>query len=152
MSGLNGNDTLLGQHGDDRLIGGPGNDVIDGGLGIDSIVYNEFGLSNQDTIKNYVGTGADGDIIDLSALLNAVFDPGEDITDFVKVTDTGDNALIQIDAAGSSNFDATGNIATLVGYGTFGNIVSVYLDGAELQVQVSNPSVFGCRAVWRSHK
>ena len=93
--------------------------------------------TNQDTINNYIGEGADRDIIDLSALLDAAFDPGDDINDFIKVTDTGADALIQIDPTGTGTFGAANNVATLSSYGTIGNIVSVYLDGAEHQVQVS---------------
>ena len=122
---------------DDVLVGGIGNDILDGGTGLDRFFYGETGTTNQDTVNNYNGTGASKDVIDLSALLDATFGPSSNIDNFIKVTDTGANAVVQIDATGTGNFTSAGNVATLTGYGTVGNIVSVYLEGAEHQVQVT---------------
>jgi T1SS-143 domain-containing protein len=137
LVGGGGNDTLNGGNDNDVLVGGIGNDILDGGAGLDRFFYGETGTANQDTINNYNGTGASKDVIDLSALLDATFGPSSNIDNFIKVTDTGANALVQIDATGTGNFTSAGNVATLTGYGTVGNIVSVYLEGAEHQVQVT---------------
>jgi hypothetical protein len=70
--------------------------------------------------------------------LDATFNNALNITDFVHVSVSGGNALVRIDASGSHNFSSSsGNVATLTGYGTVGNVVSVYFEGAEHQVQVS---------------
>jgi len=137
LFGGGGNDTLNGGADDDVLVGGIGNDILDGGTGLDRFFYSETGTTNQDTINNYNGTGTSKDVIDLSALLDATFGPSSNIDNFIKVTDTGANAVVQIDATGTGNFTSAGNVATLTGYGTVGNIVSVYLEGAEHQVQVT---------------
>jgi Ca2+-binding RTX toxin-like protein len=137
LAGLGGNDTLFGQDGDDVLTGGVGNDTLDGGLGVDTIIFNEAGTANQDIINNYVGVGSDRDILDLSALLDANFDNGENVADFVKITNAGSDALIQVDTNGTATFTDAGNIATLAGYGTVNSIVTLYFEGAEHQVQVT---------------
>lgn len=137
LFGDGGNDTLNGGDDNDVLVGGIGNDILDGGAGLDRLFYREVGTANQDTINNYNGTGASKDVIDLSALLDAAFGPSSNIDNFIKVTDTGANAVVQIDTTGTGNFTTAGNVATLTGYGTVGNSVSVYLEGAEHQVQVT---------------
>ena len=137
LVGSGGGDTLNGGGDNDVLVGGIGNDIIDGGAGLDRFFYSEVGTANQDTINNYNGTGISKDVIDLSALLDAAFGPSSNIENFIKVTDTGANAVVQIDATGTGNFTNAGNVATLTGYGTVGNSVSVYLEGAEHQIQVT---------------
>jgi len=136
LFGNGGNDALSGGSGNDLLFGGTGTDTIDAGAGLDWIRYEERGTANQDVINNYNGVGSSKDVIDLSALLDAAFGPSSNVSDFVKVTDTGANALIQVDVTGSGNFTSAGNIATLTGYGTVGNTVSIYLEGLERQIQV----------------
>ena len=96
----------------------------------------EIGLANQDTIDNYVGTGANRDLIDLSALLDATFSNGDNIADFVQITDTFAGARVRIDATGTGNFTDAGNVATLSGV-TIGSIVTLYFEGAEHQVPVT---------------
>ena len=137
LFGNAGSDTLIGNAGNDVLIGGAGNDILTGGTGIDRMIFEEIGAANQDTINGYAGTGADRDIVDVSALLDANFNNALNVANFVRVTDTGADAIVQVDATGTANFTSAGNVATLVGYGTVGNIVSVYFEGAEHQVQVT---------------
>ena len=129
---------LSGLAGADTLIGGVGNDVLSGGAGIDKMVINMTGAANQDTINGYVGTGADRDVIDLSALLDATFNGGN-INNYVKVdgNGAGTNSIVQIDPTGAANFAPAGNVATLSSYGTIGSIVTLYFEGAEHQVQIT---------------
>jgi hypothetical protein len=137
--GSSGDDVLAGTDGDDVMVGGAGNDTLEGGPGLDRFLYEETGPANRDTIHGYEGIGADRDIIDLSALLDANFGPASDVTDFVRVTDSGADALVQVDPTGSGNFTSAGDVAILAGYGTVGNFVSLAFEGAERQVQVQAP-------------
>ena len=127
LSGLANNDTLFGQAGNDTLMGGGGNDILIGGIGVDRMLFGvgEIGLANQDTINNYIGMGAGRDLIDLSALLDATFSNGNNIANFVQLTDTLAGSLVQIDANGTANFTDVGNVATLPGV-TMGSIVALY--------------------------
>ncbi|MEM5474120.1 VCBS domain-containing protein [Hoeflea sp. AS60] len=90
LLGLGGEDLLFGGFGDDILNGGEGNDILNGGLGHDELtgglggdtfVFDAEALSNAmgadgilDMIADY--NFADGDVVDLSALLGS-----EDVTD-----------------------------------------------------------------------
>jgi hypothetical protein len=72
-----------------------------------------------------------GDVIDLSALLDANFGASSNVADFVRVTQTGSNVTVQVDpdgAAGGANFS---DVAILSGYGTANpDPVLVYFAGA----------------------
>ena len=119
--------------GDDLLVGGTGNDVLTGGGGNDRFVYAEAGPANIDTITDY----HQNNVIDLSALLDATFSDGNNIANFVQITATGVDARVRIDATGTGSFTDAGDVATLSGYGTIGNIVTLYFEGAEHHVQVA---------------
>ena len=113
LFGNAGNDIISGNAGNDVLIGGAGTDTLTGGAGIDRMIFEEVGAANQDTINRYAGTGADRDILDLSGLLDAKFTNGNNITSFVRITDTGADARVRVDATGTGNFTDAGNVATL---------------------------------------
>lgn len=53
ISGLAGNDRILGGGGNDTLIGGLGNDRLDGGAGADEFRFTAKGAANADTILNF---------------------------------------------------------------------------------------------------
>ena len=137
LFGNAGNDIISGGAGNDVLIGGAGNDTLTGGTGIDRMIFEEVGAANQDIINSYAGTGADRDILDLSGLLDATFNDGNNIANFVQITDTGADARVRVDPTGTGNFTDAGNVATLSGYGTINNIVTLFFEGAEHQVQVT---------------
>ena len=137
LFGNAGSDIISGGAGSNVLIGGAGTDTLTGGTGIDRMIFEEVGAANQDIINAYAGTGANADILDLSGLLDAAFSDGDNIADFVQITDTGADARVRIDATGTGNFTDAGNVATLSGYGTIGNIVTLYLEGAQHQVPVT---------------
>ncbi|MFL9691236.1 DUF5801 repeats-in-toxin domain-containing protein, partial [Aeromonas veronii] len=69
LSGLAGNDTLIGGGGDDLLIGGMGNDTLTGSSGKDTFKWQVGDAGGTDTIMDFT-TGANGDVLDLSELLN----------------------------------------------------------------------------------
>jgi T1SS-143 domain-containing protein len=137
LTGTSGNNTLTGGSLADTFTGGAGNDTLNGGGGIDTMRYNETGTANQDAIGGYTGTGVNHDILDVSSLLDAAFDPSLNVNNFVQISISGADALVRVDTTGSGSFSNTGNVATLTGYGTLGSIVSVYFEGAEHQVQVA---------------
>ena len=95
MTGGLANDILTGGGGNDILAGGGGNDTLTGGSGADTFVFNQTGSSNVDHIVDY--NALEGDTIDLQGLLDANFNAGSDISDFVKLTQSGSNITIQVD-------------------------------------------------------
>ena len=71
-----------------------------GGTGADTFVFNQTGASNLDHIVDY--SAAEGDKIDLQALLDTNFNSGSDISDFVKVTQDGSNITVAVDTNGTA--------------------------------------------------
>jgi Ca2+-binding RTX toxin-like protein len=118
LRGGAGNDLLHGGDGDDVLIGGTGVDKLYGGAGADTFVFAESGSKNRDTIFDY--NFAEGDVIDLSALLDANFNESSLVSDFVRLTVSGDNLLLQVDANGTAGGAKFADVAVLSGYSTAG--------------------------------
>lgn len=130
-----GDDILNGAGGDDFLAGGGGNDVLTGGDGADTFYFAHAGTEHMDTITDY--DFAEGDKVDLSGLLDGIFDANTDnIANFVRITDTGADALVQVDVTGTASFDPAGNVAVLTGYGDTSNTVRIVLDNLEHNVNV----------------
>jgi VCBS repeat-containing protein len=146
LNGDSGDDLLVGGTGDDRLNGGTGNDVLfggrdndtlDPGAGLDRLVYAEsVDSSNRDTVNGYNGTGASKDVFDLSALLDANFGPFSNVSDFVRIVQSGSNILLQVDTNGPSFGASFNTVASITGYNTPGNIVSVFFENTEYQLVV----------------
>ncbi len=110
LNGGGGDDLIFGQEGRDFINGGAGNDQLYGGSGNDVFVYN---ASNNgiDNIRDF--SIAQGDRIDLSALLTN-FDPLQDsINDFVFATEAGGNTTISVDVNGTGNVNNAFAIAVL---------------------------------------
>uniref|UniRef100_UPI000E651E1B calcium-binding protein n=1 Tax=Dongia deserti TaxID=2268030 RepID=UPI000E651E1B len=118
LGGGSGNDLLLGGDGSDTLTGGTGIDVLAGGRGGDTYVLKagDNTVANADLILDY--SYAEGDKIDLSDLLDANFDPGDDLTGFVRLQQSGSDIVVQVDTDGGG--DGFQTVATLVNYGTAG--------------------------------
>jgi VCBS repeat-containing protein len=128
LNGDAGSDMLLGGAGADTLAGGVGNDILSGGIGADRFVLAETGAADGATIVDY--SFVDGDTLDLSSLLDAAFDVGEPVSDFVRGVQSGSNILIQVDVDGGG--DSFADVATLTGYGTSSpDIVRVTFEGAD---------------------
>ena len=88
---------LVGGDGDDILEGLAGRvDTLVGGAGADTFVIND--LSAVDIIADY--RSAEGDSIDLSALLDTSFGAGNNEADFVRVVADGPDARLQVDVDG----------------------------------------------------
>ena len=110
--GSTANDTLIGNTGNDILIGGGGNDMLTGGAGRDVFLWENLnpidatGGNGTDIITDFtigmIGTDANADIIDISRLLVS-FDPGTSaVENFLSLTPSGGNTVINIDRDGSN--------------------------------------------------
>ena len=107
MFGGSGNDVIYGQEGNDYIDGGLGNDYVVGGSGADTFVIGQ----GVDTVADF--NVAEGDVLDMSAILSG-YDPlTESIHNFVRVVHNGGNTIVQVDASGSGS--AYQNVAVLQG-------------------------------------
>ena len=128
--GGGGSDLLLGGAGNDTLHGGTGNDILSGGLGADTFALAHTGSGNVDTIVDY--SFAEGDVLDLSELLEANFGVGDNPNDFVRLQQSGSDVTVQVNTDGVGGDWA--NVAVLSGYATAGSDpVKVLLDDATTQ-------------------
>ncbi|MCV8209146.1 Ig-like domain-containing protein [Escherichia coli] len=146
ISGSNFNDTLTGSSGDNQLEGRGGNDTLNiGNGGHDTLHYKLLNASdatggngsdvvNGFTVGTWEGT-ADTDRIDIRELLQGSGYTGNgkasyvngvatldaqagNIGDFVKVTQSGSDTIVQIDRDGTGGNFATTNVVTLTGVHT----------------------------------
>jgi Cadherin-like len=126
------------------IIGSSHNDVIisdsgfnlSGGLGADSFAFGAAALADAkagifDRIADYdqangTYTNAEGDLIDLSALLSIAFQSGKPVSSIVRALELANSAMVQI------NPDGTGfvTIAQLNGL-HLGDNVNIILDGSQ---------------------
>jgi Ca2+-binding RTX toxin-like protein len=137
LTGGSGNDLLIGGDGNDILAGGIGNDKLIGGTGADTFVFRETGSANIDHIVDY--NAAEGDKIDLQALLDGNFDSGSNINDFVKVTQDGNNITVSVDtngAAGGAGGATWENVFILENYDTPGSDLALLIDGTDHHLTV----------------
>ena len=111
-------DTLSGGDGNDIIVGRGGEDTLSGGAGADVFAYlnaNEGG----DHILDY--NYAEGDTVDLSALLNANFVSGtSQVADFVQLAQSGSDITVQVDPDGANNGKHFVDVAVLDHTGTPG--------------------------------
>lgn len=113
FKGNGGDDMIHGYGGNDRLYGGSGNDTLYGGTGSDTFVFMASDTANSaiDDIMDF--NIAEGDKLDISALLQG-YDPlTHAITDFVQITTNGYNSILKVDVNGGGNSFV--QIATLHG-------------------------------------
>jgi Ca2+-binding RTX toxin-like protein len=112
------NNWLVGNDGDDLLIGGDGFDSLEGGLGADT--FRLAGDGASDEVVDYVF--GDGDVIDLSDLLDGGLVDPSNFGDFVQVGAGVGSVDINVDADGSANGQAFSLAATLDGVSVSGQI------------------------------
>ncbi|MDD9901095.1 MAG: type I secretion C-terminal target domain-containing protein, partial [Alphaproteobacteria bacterium] len=100
LDGGAGDDAIFGQEGNDTITGGAGSDYLSGGSGADTFVLNAVG-EGVDTITDFNAT--EGDVLDIHNILSG-YDPlASDIHNFVQVTHSGGNSLVQIDPTGTGS-------------------------------------------------
>ncbi|UAX95224.1 type I secretion C-terminal target domain-containing protein [Ensifer adhaerens] len=135
LYGGNGADTLYGGTGDDTLYGGVGNDLLNGGsgsdhmtggAGADTFVIDSDSLlpGIDDVITDY--KYAEGDSVDLTALLGNL-PSGTALQDnFVRVQDAGGgNANLQVDTDGSAGGGTWHTVAVLENFQVSSDVVKV---------------------------
>lgn len=150
IAGLGGNDTIKGGTGDDILIGGDGNDYLEGNEGNDRLI----GGAGIDTLKG--GAGADTFVINsMSEIGDIVSDfRSEDFFDlsgilampagttganafaagYIRVSQSGTDAIVEVDVDGASGPAAFATVATLTG------ITAANVKAAQFIVTPSVPS------------
>ena len=156
-NGFGGTDTIVGVHSiigsmhDDTLVGGVGNDIINGGAGIDTLtggsaadkfVFDSAALADAkattpvfdrvtDCDQGNSGSysAAEGDQIDLSALLSAAYNhgSGQPVNSLVRAVTSGSGANLQVDTDGAANGANWVTIAQLDGLHG-GDTLNVILD------------------------
>ncbi len=110
IQGGEGNDLIFGQEGNDHIAGGLGNDIIDGGTGNDVILFQTM-ADGVDTIRDF--NVAEGDVLDVSALLQGYDALQDSIDDFVFSIEIGGNTLVSVDVDGQSGPASAVQIAIL---------------------------------------
>ena len=89
-------DELSGGYGNDTLYGDAGNDTLSGGGGADTFVYTGTD-DGADVITDFNPT--EGDVIDLAAVLHGT---SKLLSDYVRITRSGTDALIGVCATGTN--------------------------------------------------
>ncbi|TQE99408.1 MAG: type I secretion C-terminal target domain-containing protein [Spiribacter salinus] len=109
LRGGNADDVLIGGTGNDLLIGGTGDDILTGGFGDDVFEWNladrgDAGSPASDVITDF-GTGnANGnDVLDLRDLLVDEENEDKPISDFLSVSQDGDDLVFQVTHDGGAN-------------------------------------------------
>jgi hypothetical protein len=111
-------DTLSGGDGNDIIVGRGGEDTLSGGAGADVFAYLNV-ADGGDTILDY--NFAEGDALDLSALLKANFVNGSSqVSDFVQLTQSGSDITVKVDTDGAANGTNFADVAVLANTGTNG--------------------------------
>ncbi|MDX2085750.1 MAG: calcium-binding protein [Candidatus Melainabacteria bacterium] len=131
-----GNDGIFGEAGNDRLIGGAGLNKLSGGTGSDTFVFQKANaFDTPDEILDF--KTAEGDRLDIADLLDLHNPLTDAIAGFVRITETGTNSFLAIDADGGANNFVT--IAQLTGVTnlTAGSTATE----AELKALVTNGSL-----------
>lgn len=101
LYGLNGADTLYAGAGNDVLDGGAGSDVLYGQAGADRFVFDGDILTNADTVADF--NVSEGDVLDISDIIQ-FFDPTfTPIADFIRLSKSGADAILEIDHDGISS-------------------------------------------------
>ncbi|WP_460881274.1 VWA domain-containing protein, partial [Pseudaeromonas pectinilytica] len=118
LDGGAGNDYLFGQEGDDQLDGGVGNDQLYGGSGSDEMTGgngNDVFVwlkgdadKSTDTITDFT---IGHDKLDLADVLN---DPTGNLSNYLSVTGSGDDALVKVYSAGNASGGGTANLTIVL--------------------------------------
>ncbi len=122
LSGLGGDDILFGGAGDDSLNGGLGNDTLHGGAGTDTLTGSSnadifvFGVDSYGSIDVVTDFSAGaGDAIDIRDLLDSYDSGTDDVTEWVRITTSGSNSIVEVDRDGTGTGYGWTQIATLNG-------------------------------------
>lgn len=122
LRGGAGSDMLMGEDGDDMLFGGLGADILSGGDGADRFVFDN--LDGVDTVTDF--DDSDGDVLEIGDLLSGFDILDDDIADFVRLSETGDDTKVEIRTGGTGDWV---HLATLAGATGLGSAQDLLDDG-----------------------
>lgn len=129
LNGGLGDDMIFGQEGVDMITGGFGDDLIYGGSGADVIIFESI-MDGLDSVMDF--DAADGDALDLSALLGS-YDPLQNaINDFIQVTESGGNTTVSVDTDGAGLSENAVDLVVLEGVS--GVDVSDWVDDGTIMI------------------
>lgn len=112
LNGGGQNDYLRGGDGDDRLYGDNGWDLLYGNAGADIFVISHSDNGSYDRIGDF--NLESGDRLDFSEILSEYNPVDHAISDFLKVTQAGNQTTIELDADGAENGQSFEHVATLL--------------------------------------
>ncbi len=119
--------SLVGGEGDDVLVGSAGADTLYGGSGADIFLFETTQDFGMDTIKDF--NASEGDVIDISSLLQS-YDPLQDsINEFVFATEVDGNTVVSVDVDGAAGNAQAVDLVILEGVTGFDLDLSVNVDG-----------------------
>jgi Ca2+-binding RTX toxin-like protein len=123
IRGFAGDDTIRGGANNDFIYGGADNDIIYGGDGRDElygeggadifVLENATAFNDVERIRDF--SAAESDALDIQDLLSGYTFGVDDLTQFVQLIDTGGNAEVYVDTAGTGTFGAGTQVATVYG-------------------------------------
>lgn len=123
LDGGAGNDILYGEGGNDILVIGDGADQAYGGEGADIFAIRMID-SLVDKIHDF--DASEGDVINISDVLESYDSLSDDIADFVRLVQSGSNTELQISASGDGHFVT----AALIMGGTDANVATMVANGS----------------------
>lgn len=113
LFGLGGNDSLSGGNGNDTLAGGAGTDTLTGGANADVFVFGVDSYGSIDIVTDF--STAQGDALDIRDLLDGFEFGVDDITEWVRITNSGSNSVVEVDRDGAGAAYGWAQVATLNG-------------------------------------
>ena len=122
-----GNDILIGNSDDNIIIGNGGRDTLTGNDGADIFVFGSL-ADGLDTITDF----GSQDMLDLTGLLDGVFDPSR-VNEFIQATTNGNDTIISVDLDGAGTQHDFVDIAILQGIGA-GIGISVSIGDEDVSV------------------
>lgn len=112
--GNNSANRLYGNGGKDVITGGGGNDTMTGGSGSDTFCRYALSSEGKDTISDFK-TGRGGDVLDIDGILTGYKSGTSNVNDFVRITESGGNTTVQIDANGAAGGHSFTSAVVLAG-------------------------------------
>lgn len=99
--------------GNDTLYGGAGADTLTGSSNADIFVFDIDSYGSIDIVTDF-STGL-GDAIDIRDLLDGYDSGTDDVTEWVRITTSGSNSIVEVDRDGMGTGYGWTQIATLNG-------------------------------------
>ena len=101
IDGTSGDEIIIAGDGDDTISGGGGNDLLYGGDGADEFVFETVADGEMSAIADF--NASEGDVIDISGVLEDYSPVDDAINDFIQFTRVDDNTVISVDSNGGGD-------------------------------------------------